>query len=158
MGAAYFMLVALVMLFGGVLLYGAPYLPTLRRQVEAAFELLNLRKGNTLLELGCGDGKVLVAAAQKGYKAVGVELNPLLFVISWLRSLPYRGQVRVIWGDYWRVDWPDSDGVFVFLVDKYMPKLDVKMKNYKKPLASVAFKIPNREIAAQKSGVFLYRY
>lgn len=158
MGAAYFMLVALVMLFGGVLLYGAPYLPTLRRQVEAAFELLNLRKGNTLLELGCGDGKVLVAAAQKGYKAVGIELNPLLFVISWLRSLPYRGQVRVIWGDYWRVDWPDSDGVFIFLVDKYMPKLDVKMKNYKKPLASVAFKIPNREIAAQKSGVFLYRY
>lgn len=158
MGAAYFMLVALVMLFGGVLLYGAPYLPTLRTQVEAAFELLNLRKGNTLLELGCGDGKVLVAAAQKGYKAVGVELNPLLFVISWLRSLPYRGQVRVIWGDYWRVEWPDSDGVFVFLVDKYMPKLDVKMKNYKKPLASVAFKIPNREIAAQKSGVFLYRY
>ena len=158
MGAAYFMLVALVMLFGGVLLYGAPYLPTLRTQVEAAFELLNLKKGNTLLELGCGDGKVLVAAAQKGYKAVGVELNPLLFVISWLRSLPYRGQVRVIWGDYWRVEWPDSDGVFVFLVDKYMPKLDVKMKNYKKPLASVAFKIPNREIAAQKSGVFLYRY
>lgn len=158
MGAAYFMLVALVMLFGGVLLYGAPYLPTLRTQVEAAFELLNLRKGNTLLELGCGDGKVLVAAAQKGYKAVGIELNPLLFVISWLRSLPYRGQVRVIWGDYWRVEWPDSDGVFVFLVDKYMPKLDVKMKNYKKPLASVAFKIPNREIAAQKSGVFLYRY
>lgn len=158
MGAAYFMLVALVMLFGGVLLYGAPYLPTLRTQVEAAFELLNLKKGNTLLELGCGDGKVLVAAAQKGYKAVGVELNPLLFVISWLRSLPYRGQVRVIWGDYWRVEWPDSDGVFVFLVDKYMPKLDVKMKNYKKPLASVAFKIPNREITAQKSGVFLYRY
>ncbi len=158
MGAAYFMLVALVMLFGGVLLYGAPYLPTLRTQVEAAFELLNLKKGNTLLELGCGDGKVLVAAAQKGYKAVGIELNPLLFVISWLRSLPYRGQVRVIWGDYWRVEWPDSDGVFIFLVDKYMPKLDVKMKNYKKPLASVAFKIPNREIAAQKSGVFLYRY
>lgn len=158
MGAAYFMLVALVMLFGRVLLYGAPYLPTLRTQVEAAFELLNLKKGNTLLELGCGDGKVLVAAAQKGYKAVGVELNPLLFVISWLRSLPYRGQVRVIWGDYWRVEWPDSDGVFVFLVDKYMPKLDVKMKNYKKPLASVAFKIPNREITAQKSGVFLYRY
>jgi hypothetical protein len=51
-------LVILVMLicFGGVLLFGAPYLPTLKPQVHAALELANLKPGQTLLELGCGDG------------------------------------------------------------------------------------------------------
>ena len=63
--------------FAGVVAFGAPYLPTLRPQVETALELVNLMPGQTLLELGCGDGKVLVAAAQTGLHAVGYELNPL---------------------------------------------------------------------------------
>ena len=52
--------------FAVVLLRGAPYLPTLRTQVEAAIELADIKEGDTLLELGCGDGKVVLCAAQKG--------------------------------------------------------------------------------------------
>ena len=59
--------------FSLVLLRGAPYLPTLRPQVTTAFELLELRPGETMLELGCGDGKVLVVAGTKNDAFVGEE-------------------------------------------------------------------------------------
>jgi SAM-dependent methyltransferase len=148
----------LVITFGGVLLRGAPYVPTLDAQGRAALELLDLKPGQTLLELGSGDGKVLVLAAQAGLYAIGIELNPFLAAISWLRTRRYRRQVRVIWGDFWRKTWPECDGVYVFLLDRFMPKLDTKMQEVKKPLASFAFRIPGRKVAIEKSGIFLYRY
>lgn len=147
--------------FSAVLFVGAPYLPTLNTQVHAALELANLKPGETLLELGCGDGKVLIAAAQVGVHSVGYELNPILFAIAWLRTRRYRNEVKVIWGDFWKKDWPPAQAVFVFLLDRYMFKLDKKITRYNhKPLrlVSFAFEIPNREADGKKSGVFLYEY
>lgn len=148
----------LLLAFGGVILRGAPYVPTLDAQAKAALELLDLKTGQTLLELGSGDGKVLVAAARAGLNVVGIELNPFLVVISWLRTRRYRKQVRIIWGDFWRVRWPACDGVFSFLLGRFMPRLDTRMRAVGKPLASFAFQIPGREADAEKSGVYLYRY
>jgi SAM-dependent methyltransferase len=144
--------------FGGVLLVGAPYLPTLHKQIETALDLLDLKPGQTLLELGCGDGKVLLAAARRGLNVVGIELNPFLVLAARLKTWRYRRQVRVLWGDFWRVSWPACDAVFTFLLDRFMLKLDTKMRSVKKPLVSFAFRIPNRSPDAEKAGVYLYRY
>jgi hypothetical protein len=149
---------ALLLAFGGVILRGAPYVPTLDKQAKAALELLDLQPGQTLLELGSGDGKVLVMAARAGLNVVGIELNPFLVVVSWLRTRRYRKQVRIIWGDFWRVRWPACDGVFSFLLGRFMPRLDTRMQMLRKPLASFAFRIPGRKPDAEKSGVYLYRY
>lgn len=148
----------LLLAFGGVILRGAPYVPTLDKQARTALELLDLLPGQTLLELGSGDGKVLVVAAQAGLQVVGIELNPFLVVISRLRTWRYRKQVRVIWGDFWLVSWPPCDGVFSFLLGRFMPKLDERMQVLQKPLASFAFEIPGRKPTKAKDGVFLYRY
>jgi 16S rRNA A1518/A1519 N6-dimethyltransferase RsmA/KsgA/DIM1 with predicted DNA glycosylase/AP lyase activity len=153
--------VALILCFGFVLLYGAPYLPTLTPQVEAALELVNLKPGQTLLELGCGDGKMLIAAAQTGLHVVGYELNPLLALLAWARTRRFKGQVRVVWGNFWSQQWPEAAGIFTFLHPRFMKRLDTKItqlpsKNVK--LVSFAFKIPEKEIARTKNGVFLYQY
>jgi SAM-dependent methyltransferase len=144
--------------FAAVLLVGAPYLPTLRPQVLTGLDLLHLKKGQTVLELGCGDGRVLLEAARRGHKAVGIELNPLLFTLAWLRTWPYRSDVRVIWGDMWQVTWPEADGVYTFLLDRFMPRLDRRMRTYKKPLVSVAFQVRGLKPDKASNGVFLYRY
>jgi SAM-dependent methyltransferase len=156
-------IVGLVLLvcFAGVLLFGAPYLPTLKPQIKAALELADLKPGDTLIELGCGDGRVLIAAARQGYKAVGYELNPLLALIAWLRTHRYRRQVRVVWGDFWRAEWPPSAAIFTFLLPRYMTKLDRRCRHYPhKPikLVSFAFKIEGKPVQARKSGIFLYEY
>lgn len=154
-------LVILAVCFGGVLLFGAPYLPTLKPQIEVSLELAGLKPGDTLLELGCGDGRVLIAAAKRGYSAVGYELNPLLAAVAWLRTRRWRRQVKVVWGDFWHADWPPAAAVFTFLLTRYMPRLDKKLTEYPhKPvkLVSHAFGIPGKQPAAQKQGIFLYDY
>lgn len=147
--------------FAGVLLFGAPYLPTLTPQVTAALQLSGLQQGDTLLELGCGDGKVVVAAARQGVRVVGYELNPFLVFVARVRTWRYRRLVRIIWGDFWRHSWPPADAVFVFLLPKYMSKLHKKIMQYPhKPvkLVSFAFEIPDVQPAQQKEGIFLYTY
>jgi SAM-dependent methyltransferase len=151
----------LIACFGGVLFFGAPYLPTLTPQVHTALELANLKPGQTLLELGCGDGKVLIAAAQVGVHAVGYELNPILALIAWLRTRRFHGEVKVVCGNFWASEWPPADAIFTFLLDRYMVRLDTRItSSIKKPLklVSFAFQIPNKTPTLEKSGVFLYEY
>lgn len=149
-----------ILSFAAVLLFGAPYLPTLKPQVKAALDLADLRPGQTLLELGCGDGRVALAAAKQGIKVVGYELNPLLAVLAWLRTWRYRHLVRIHWGNFWQADWPPAQAIFVFLLPKYMTKLDQRIKQYGWPvtLVSFAFAIPDRPTTQVKQGIFVYRY
>ncbi len=156
-------LVAIFLLFcfAGVLLFGAPYLPTLKPQVKAALKLAGVQPGQTLLELGCGDGRVLIAAARQGIHVVGYEINPVLALIAWLRTRRYRKQVRVVWGNFWQAEWPPADAAFAFLLPRYMAKLDAKCVSYPyKPfkLVSFAFSIPDKEPAQRAKGIFSYDY
>lgn len=153
--------ILVILLFGFVVFFGAPYLPTLQRQTQTALDLLDLEPGNTLLELGCGDGKVMLAAAQRGLIVVGYELNPLLALIAYSRTWRYRKSVTVIWGNYWMREWPKSDGIFTFLLPKYMEQLNKKIIQYKhKPvkLVSYAFEVKSQKPIKQKDGLFLYEY
>ncbi len=153
--------VGLILTFGFVVFFGAPYLPTLSQQMESALDLVDLKPGDHLLELGSGDGKVLIAAAKRGLVVTGYELNPLLVLIAWLRTIKYRGKVTVRWGNFWRVKLPDSQGIFVFLLPKYMTKLDKKItQESSRPvkLVSFAFAIPGKPKIAEKDGVYLYSY
>lgn len=152
--------IGLLICFAGVLLVGAPYVPTLTPQVKAALELADLKSDQTLLELGCGDGKVLIAAAQAGLKVVGYELNPVLALIAWLRTRRYKN-AQVICGNFWRADWPVAEGIFVFLHPRFMARLDKKITQGKYnsvKLVSFAFKIPGKKITQEKNGVYLYTY
>lgn len=54
-----------------------PYVPTPMPVVDAMLDLARVKKDDTLYDLGCGDGRIVVrAAARFGCKGVGVDLNP----------------------------------------------------------------------------------
>jgi SAM-dependent methyltransferase len=110
-----------------VVFFGAPYLPTLGKQVEVALDLLDLQPGETMLELGCGDGKVVLAAARRGWRVVGYELNPILVVIAWLRTRRYHRQVTIVWGNFFRRTLPPADGIFCFILPRFMPVIHQKI-------------------------------
>lgn len=151
----------LVMLFGSVVFFGAPYLPTLKRGTNEALDLLDLKAGQKLVELGSGDGRVLRAAAARGINGIGYEINPILVLYSRLRCLRQRKLITIHWGNYWRQSLPACDGVYVFLFKTYMSKLDKKItKEARGPLrlVSFAFTIPGKKPLKQKNGLFLYRY
>lgn len=152
----------IILLFGFVIIRGAPYLPTLRQTMTEALDMLDLQPGETLLELGSGDGRLLRLAAEKGIYAIGYELNPLLVLWSRLRHWRYRKFITVKWGDFWLSDWPPSDGMYVFLLERYMDKLHTRITRYKKnkpyKVVSNSFQFPGVKSKKQSSGLFLYTF
>lgn len=158
--------VLLLLVFSFVVLFGAPFLPTLRASTAEALDLLDLKPGQTLLELGSGDGRVLREAAKRGIRAIGYELNPVLVIWTKVVNWKYRRLITVHWGNYWRTPLPVTDGIYVFLLQKYMKKLDTKIAqdklawHTKKPLrlVSFAFEIPGKKTAKVHKGLFLYTY
>jgi ribosomal protein L11 methylase PrmA len=53
----------------------APYLPTPPDVVERMIRLADVQPGDTVYDLGCGDGRIVIAAAKRGAKGVGVDLD-----------------------------------------------------------------------------------
>ncbi len=151
--------VLVILAYGAVLFYGAPYFPTLKKPIEDSLDLLDLKPGQVVYDLGCGDGRFLKAAARRGLKAVGYELNPFVWFYAWLTCLRYGRQVKVRWGDFWKADLKNADGVFVFLITHYMQKLDAKLSKELKPgtkIVSHAFQLPGRKAAKKRGAMFLY--
>lgn len=153
--------VFVVLIFSFVVVFGAPFLPTLKARTPEIFELLNLKPGQTLLELGSGDGRILRAAAERGIYAIGYELNPVLVLWSRLVNWKYRKYITVRWGNYWRHALPTTDGIYVFLLNPYMKKLDTKIiqdTTQKVRVVSFAFAIPGKKPIKELNGLFLYTY
>jgi SAM-dependent methyltransferase len=151
-----------ILAYAFVLPFGAPFLPTLKKQSTEALDLLDLKPGQVFFDLGCGDGRLLSLAAGRGLKAVGYELNPFLFVYAWVTTRRHGRKVKVKWGNFWRADLSAADGVFVFLIDHFMKRLDKTMTRYSKShqikLVSNSFKIPSKKPLKKKGPMLLYVY
>jgi hypothetical protein len=151
-----------ILCFGFVLIFGAPYLPTMKTQQNQALDLFDLKPGQTLLELGSGDGRMLITAAKRGINCVGYELNPILFIVSKAFCFKYRKLIKIYYGNFWQKKWPPADGIFVFLHPRFMKKLDQNIKkqypNQEIKLVSYAFKIPGQTPKKTTDALYLYHY
>ena len=153
-----------LLIFGGFglgALLGAPYLPILAQEREELLDLAALKPGQTILDLGCGDGTLLRAAARRGVRAIGYEINPLLFLLAWLLCLPQRQQISVRFGDFWRANWPPSDIIYVFLIERYMLKLDRELNSRlskSTKVVSYVFAIPGRQAVRSNKNAWVYDY
>ncbi len=125
----FWILSALILVFGFVVFRGAPYVPSHRRQVEKAFsELRPLTEKDTVIDVGSGDGIILRLASKKGARVIGYELNPILVVISQLLSRHDR-RVRVYLKDFWGTSFPpETTLVYGFMVERDMKKMGKKLQ------------------------------
>jgi SAM-dependent methyltransferase len=157
-------IIGLLLPFGFTGFVGAPYIPTHRRQVELALDLLHLQVGDVVVDLGSGDGVFLQAAARRGLRAYGYEINPLLCLVAWLRCRRFGKLVTVRWRDFWLSELPlDTKAVFVFAAGPFMNRLERKLRQTvakrHEPLyvASYGFALPGHEPIAAKEGILLFR-
>lgn len=113
----------------------APYVASPARVVDRMLELANIKPGETLYDLGCGDGRILIAAAQK-YKvnAIGVEISPRL-VARAAASIHKAGlddRARVIQGDVLKANLDGADVVYLYLStranEQLRPRLEARLK------------------------------
>lgn len=132
-------------------------------QVLVSYMRRDLQK--SLLDLGCGDGRLLwrMAQAQPDCQFVGIESAPLLYLIArWrCRNQP---NCRIEFGDFWARSWAEFDVVFAFLSPE--PMLPVWRKRLREGgegavLVSLAFTVPGIEaselLPAYQFDMHLYR-
>jgi len=151
----------LIILFGLAAFTGAPYLPTRRRDINHALDILDLKDRQVLVDLGCGDGSTLLHAARRGLIVIGYEINPLLALVAWLRTRHYGRRVKVVWGDMWEKPIPKNvDGIYIFLIGRLMAKMEAKLakevKNVK--VVSYSFKLPNRKEIKKDGPFYVYKF
>ena len=56
--------------------FDVPYVPTPTELVERMLDLAGLNASDFLIDLGCGDGRIAIAAARRGARALGVDIDP----------------------------------------------------------------------------------
>lgn len=99
---------------------GAPYIPTSTALVERMIQFAAIRPGQTVYDVGCGDGRLLRAAAAQGARAIGYEFSLPTYLWCRLRCLATKNVV-VRFGDFWkRTDFADADVIFCFLLTDSM--------------------------------------
>ena len=148
---------------GFVAFTGAPYVPSKRREVVRALsELYPLTKNDLLVDIGSGDGVVLREASARGARAVGYEIQPLLWFISVAASRKDKN-VAVKFTSFWGADLPEETTVVYTFGDardilKMYKKVQSEATRLGKPLAfiSYAFEVPN--VKAQKAHGAHYLY
>jgi cyclopropane fatty-acyl-phospholipid synthase-like methyltransferase len=156
----WWLLTALVGCFAVGAFIGAPYLPIRQVDAEAALDLAAVKKGETVIDLGSGDGRLLIAAARRGAQAIGYEINPLLWLWSLVATWPYRRHITIHLKSYWQATLPPADVIYTFLITRYTAKLDRKLTtelHQPTRVVSYVFELP-RKPEKQTRNTFLYRY
>jgi len=143
--------------------FGAPYVPSHRKDVRKLFdELTPVSEGDTVLDIGSGDGLVLREVSRRGAKAVGYEIHPLFVGISKLASFG-DPRVRIHWANAWSAPFPKAVTlVYAFAVGRDGQKLAAKVQHeadvLNRPLTLVCYgnALPGREPLRTLDAYHLY--
>lgn len=116
---------------------GALFVSTSRINMSTALKALSMQPGQILVDLGCGDGRILRrVAAEHGVRAVGYEINPLAYCLARV-FCSFRRSIEIRFQSFWSADLSTADVVFCYLYPDVMAKLTKKLKYDLKPGATV---------------------
>ena len=143
---------------------GAPWAPTPMSMVHKMLQMAEVGPNDVVYDLGCGDGRMIVTAAQRyGARAVGIELDPLryLWCQMLITVLGLRGRVRIIFGDFFNQDLSEANVVTCYLLSSTNRKLQGKFKSELKPNVRVVshyFIFPKFNLVREDDEAKLYLY
>jgi precorrin-6B methylase 2 len=121
-------------------LWGAPWARTSREKVDRMLRLADVQPGETVVDLGAGDGRIVIRAARRfGACAIGVEVDPLRWLIASLaiRALGLRERARVVRGNMFAYDISEADVVTLYLLQGTNQRLKPHLAQGLRPGARV---------------------
>lgn len=117
------------------LVLDVPYVPTPQEVVDGMLELADVKKGEVVYDLGCGDGRIVITAAKKfGATGIGVDLNPERIEEANANSVEAKVTDKVTFheGDLFNFDFSKADVLTLYLLPdvnlKLKPKILAEMK------------------------------
>lgn len=148
-----------------------PSVPTPMAVVREMVRYANLNSGDRVVDLGAGDGRLLLEAKRScpGIIARGCELNPTVWLMGKVRMCVSRHNVSLKLRNALNEDLRDADVIFLYLFPELMGKLAAKFERELTPgtrVLSYMFQLPGREPVTTKkvrgfwgeAKVFAYRW
>jgi len=142
---------------------GAIYFPTTFATVKQMLKLGQVSAKDTLIDLGSGDGRILIAAGRLGTKAIGYEINPFLVWKSrrLIRQAKLEKLAKVYWRSFWKADFNQATIITIYLFPNLMNRLQRRLeKKVNHPLLVVANKYPFPHLKPFKQyrQIYLYQF
>jgi ubiquinone/menaquinone biosynthesis C-methylase UbiE len=113
-----------------------PYLPTTEQAVQAMLKLAGVKNTDIVYDLGCGDGRIVIAAAKTfGARGVGIDINPerIEEARANAKKAGVEDRVRFEEADLFTADIHDASVVTLFLLSSVNQKLRPKLLADLKP-------------------------
>ena len=118
----------------------APYVASPGKVVDMMLEMARIKPGETVYDLGSGDGRILIAAADR-YKAraVGIEISPALVTAATeqIKRAGLSDRATVVLGDVLQTNFSAADVVTIYMDLASNAKLRPQLEKYLKPGARV---------------------
>jgi ubiquinone/menaquinone biosynthesis C-methylase UbiE len=148
----------------------APYIPSPQIVVDRMLELARIRPGEIVYDLGSGDGRILITAAQRfRAKAVGIEMSPELCksTMAKVERLGLHDLVKVMQANLLKVDLSPADVVTIYLLTSSNTRLRPNLEKYLRPGARVvsndfeirgwrAKEVVNLRVSGMEHTIYLY--
>lgn len=139
----------------------APYVASKPERIQQMVQMAALQPGNKVIDLGSGDGSILLAAASRGAYAIGVEVNPFLVRYSRLRARRRGLQnfIAVNRGNFFDQSFSDIDVVFIYLLPETLAQLEPKLQRelpYGAKVVTNTYTFPHWKPIQRHNGTFLY--
>jgi SAM-dependent methyltransferase len=102
-----------------------PWVPTPDPVVDVVLDMARLQPDDLLLDLGSGDGRIVIAAARRGFQAFGIEYNPKLveYSIEAARKAGVSEKTRFVKDDIFTADYGGATVIVLFL----RPKINMQL-------------------------------
>lgn len=142
----------------------SPWWRTNKKVAKVICEKAQISSYDTVYDLGCGDGSVLLTAAKEyGAEGVGVDVDPLRVWVAKLRMMlgKVAGQVSIRRENLFQTDISPASVVIVYLVPKTLNRLEKKFREELTPgtrIVSYIYQIPYLPLIAEDSRHKVYVY
>ena len=139
-------------------------MPTSTSLVKKILVMSEIKPGETLYDLGSGDGRLVIAAAKDfGAIAIGIEIDPFRVLYSRLKISRLRldDKAKIVRRNFFDVDLRDADVVVVFLLKETMNNLQSKLERELAPnsrVVSELFQFDGLEVVNSDDIAKIYVY
>jgi SAM-dependent methyltransferase len=143
------------------------YVPTPQEVVNMMLQLAKVTKNDLVYDLGCGDGRIVVTAAQQyGARGIGVDIDPerIREANQNVQNAKVADRVKIIQGDLFEMDFREATVVTLYLLPSLNLKLRPKLWKELKPGTRVVSHdfdmgdwVPEQKVNVGSRTVFFWR-
>ncbi len=131
-------------------------------KVRIMVELASPLQGKKTIDLGAGDGRVVIAFAKNGAQAMGIEIDPgrAQTAMGNIRDAGLDGKAVIHNRSFWETDLSDCDIITLYGITSIMERLEIKIDQEGKPgllIISNTFTFPHWTPILERENVYVYR-